>query len=105
LNKLVSAIGLAITAVGVVAALSTLSPELLNIFIPIILIVVGSTVAASYRFVDEDVGFHMLLWGAMTAILGGLWVLAQYYPAYINTLAFLYLALIGLAVFLTGVRS
>lgn len=105
MNKLVSAIGLVIMVVGVVTALSTLSPELWNIYIPLILIVIGGAVAASYRFVDKDIGFHMLIWGTMTAILGGLWFLAQYYPAYINTIAFLYLALIGLAIFLTGVRS
>ena len=105
LNRLMASVGLVITIVGFLAALSTLSPELLGIFIPATLIVVGCTVAASHRLADEDLGFHMILWGVMTAVLGGFWALAQYYPTYVNTLAFVYLALVGLAIFVTGVRD
>ncbi|MEM2848868.1 MAG: hypothetical protein QXI36_01160 [Candidatus Bathyarchaeia archaeon] len=104
MNRVVAAIGLGITVMGVVAALATLSPELLNTLIPIILITIGGIIAASYK-INEDWGFYMLLWGSMVAVLGVFWALAQYYPTYVNTLAFFYIALIGLAVFLTGVRS
>jgi hypothetical protein len=104
LNRVVAAVGLGVTVMGVVAALATLSPELLNTLIPIVLITVGGIVVASYK-VSEDWGFYMLIWGSMVVVLGVFWAIAQYYPAYTNTLAFFYIALIGLAVFLTGVRS
>lgn len=104
MNRVVAAIGLGVTVMGVIATLTTLQPELLNVLIPIILITIGGVVAASYK-ISEDWGFYMLLWGSMIAVLGVFWAIAQYYPMYTNTLAFLYIALIGLAVFLTGVRS
>ncbi len=104
MNRVVAAIGLGITVMGVVAALATLSLELLNTLIPIMLIAIGGIIAASYK-ISEDWGFYMLLWGSMVAVLGVFWAIAQYYPMYVNTLAFFYIALIGLAVFLTGVRS
>gem|GEM_PF-3446365 len=104
MNRVVAAIGLGVTVMGVIAALTTLQPELLNVLIPIILITIGGVVAASYKL-SEDWGFYMLLWGSMVVVLGVFWAIAQYYPMYMNTLAFLYIALIGLAVFLTGVRS
>lgn len=105
MNRLVASVGLVIAVVGFLAALSTLSPELLGMFIPATLVIVGCTVASSYKLADEDLGFHMLTWGVMTAVLGGFWALAQYYPTYVNTLAFVYLALVGLAIFITGVRD
>lgn len=104
MNRIVAAIGLGIMVIGVTAALTTLSPELLNTLVPIILITIGGIIAASYK-ISEDWGFYMLLWGSMVVVLGVFWALAQYYPAYVNTLAFFYIALIGVAVFLTGVRS
>ncbi|MEM1569233.1 MAG: hypothetical protein QXM89_05000 [Candidatus Bathyarchaeia archaeon] len=104
LNRVLALIGLGITAIGVTAALATLSPELLNTLIPILLITIGGILAASYR-INEDWGFYMLLWGSMIAVLGVFWAIAQYYPTYVNTLAFFYIALIGLAVFLTGLKS